>query len=886
MSVWSRITNVFRSDRLNHEIDEELESHIQEAIEKGRDPAEARRAFGSTLRHREESRDVRLLTWLDSLRADAVFGLRHLKKNKITSAAAIVSLALAIGACTSAFRLIDALLLRPLPVVEPEGLYILSRHGAGFNGKPGTFEDYQYPLFRQLRGAVKDQAELLAISYVQRMDLTYGADQEMEKAHLQYVSGSMFRSFGLRPVLGRLLTESDDLTPGAHPLAVLSHDYWTHRFGQDAKVIGRTFRLGNDLYQIVGVAGAPFSGTEPGTMTDIFVPAIMHPDVGNSNSSWIRTWARLKLGVAEEPLRQKLQATYRAFEEERGKEARLKGMDQERFGNIIAQAVVLQPAAAGVSEMQENSRPSLTLLGVVVALVLLIACANVANLMIAQGAARAREMALRISIGAGRWRLVQLVLMESAWIAMLALALGALFAWWAAPFVVSRINPPDNPARLFLPADWRVFLFALVLTLGVTFLFGLFPAVRASAIKPVSTLKGGEDPHSRRRLMHGLIALQVAFCFLVLFIASLFVATFERLSHRATGFSAERLLTLDTVAQSPEPPVLWDQIADRLRTVPGVEKVAVAGWPLLVGYSSNSFISINGAAPNGIFAYFLNVSPGWADAMRIPFVDGRDFRASDTSPGVAIVNEAFAKAYFDGENPIGKSFEKTYGNSHYRIVGLVRDASYRSVREPILPAAYVPFQSVDERMAWAPMAPRSRGTFIVRTYSPNPLTLAQTLRQEVPRARPEFRVSNIRTQLEINESQSVRERLLAMLALFFAVVALLLAGVGLYGVLHYSVLQRRHEIGIRRAIGAQARDIARHVIADISLMVMVGALVGLALGMSSIRYVETLFYQVKGTDLPMLALPSLAIVAAALLASLPAVIQAVRIDPAEMLRAE
>ena len=884
MSLWSRIANVFCSDRLNREIDEELESHIQEAIEHGRDPAEVRRAFGSTLRHRQESRDVRLLTWLDSLRADAVLGLRQLKKNKITSAAAIVSLALAIGACTSAFRLIDALLLRPLPVVEPEGLYILSRHGAGFNGKPGTFEDYQYPLFRQLRGAVKGQAELLAISYAERMDLTYGADQEMEKALLQYVSGSMFGSFGLRPVLGRLLTESDDLTAGAHPLAVLSHDYWTRRFGQDPKVIGRTFRLRNDLYQIVGVADAPFSGTEPGTMTDIFVPAIMHPDVGNSNSSWLRTWARLKLGVAGEPVRQKLQATYRAFEEERGKGAGLKGTDQERFGNIIAQAMVLQPAAAGVSEMQENSRPSLTLLGVVVVLVLLITCANVANLMIAQGAARAREMGLRISIGAGRWRLVQLVLMESAWIAMLALALGSLFAWWAAPFVVSSINPPDNPARLFLPADCRVFLFALVLTLGVTFLFGVLPAVRASATKPVSALKGGEDPHSRRRLMHALIALQVAFCFLVLFVASLFVATFERLSHRPTGFSAERVLALDTVAERPQPPLFWDQIVDHLRTVPGVEKVAVASWPLLVGYGFRSYISISGVPQNGVFTYFLSVSPGWIDAMKIVFVDGRDFLASDTSPVVAIVNEAFAKAYFDGVNPVGKSFDK--GQSRYRIVGLVRDAMYSRMREPLLPTAYVPFQSVDERMAWAPMAPRSRGTFIVRTYNPNPLTLALTLRQEVTRARAEFRVSNIRTQLEINESQTVRERLLAMLALFFAVVALLLAGVGLYGVLHYSVLQRRHEIGIRMAIGAQARDIARHVIADISSMVLVGALAGLALAMSSIRYVETLFYQVKATDLPMLGLPSLAIVAAALLATLPAVIQAVRIDPAEMLRAE
>jgi predicted permease len=884
MSLWSRITNVFRSDRLNREIDEELESHIQEAIEHGRDPAEVRRAFGSTLRHREESRDVRLLTWLDSLRADAIFGLRQLNKNKITSGAAILSLALAIGACTSAFRLIDALLLRPLPVVEPEGLYILSLHGAGFDGKPGTFDEYPYPLFRQLRGAVNDQAELLAISFEERIDLTYASDQEMEKAHVQYVSGSMFGSFGLRPVLGRLFVESDDVTPGAHPFAVLSHDYWTHRFGQDPKVIGHTFRLGNDLYQIVGVADAPFTGTEPGTMTDIFAPVIMHPDVGNSNYSWLRTWVRLKRGVAAEPVRQKLQATNRAFQEERGKGAGLKGTDQERFGNIINQAAVLQPAAAGVSAMQENTRPSLTVLGVVVALVLLIACANVANLMIAQGAARAREMGVRISIGAGRWRLVQLVLIESTWIAMLALALGGLFAWWAAPFVVSRINPPDNPARLFLPADWRVFAFALVLTLGVTFLFGLLPAVRASATKPVSALKGGEDPHSRRRLMHALIALQVAFCFLVLFVASLFVATFERLSHRPTGFSPERVLTLDTIAQRPQAPPFWDQIADHLRTVPGVEKVAVASWPLLVGYGFRSYISISGAPENGVFTNFLSVSTGWIDAMKIPFVDGRDFLTSDTSPGVAIVNEAFAKAYFDGENPVGKSFDK--GHGRYRIVGLVRDAMYSRMREPLLPTAYVPFQSVDERMAWAPMAPRSRGTFIVRTYSPNPLTLAQTLRQEVPRAQPEFRVSNIRTQLEINESQTVRERLLAMLAVFFAVVALLLAGVGLYGVLHYSVLQRRHEIGIRMAIGAHASDITRLVIADISSMVLAGAFAGVALGMSSVRYIETLFYQVKATDLPMLGLPSLAIVAAALLASLPAVIQAVRIDPAEMLRAE
>jgi predicted permease len=879
MSLWSRIANVLRGDRLSREIDEEFESHIEEAIEQGRDPVEARRSFGSTLQRREESRDFRLIPWLDSLRADTVFGWRQLWKNKVTSAVAILSLALAIGACTSAFRLIDALLLRPLPVAEPERLYALSRQGIGFDGNAQTFDGWAYPAFRQMRAAVKDQAELLAISYAERMDLTYRSDQEMEKAYLQYVSGWMFGSFGLRPALGRLLTENDDLNPRAHPYAVLSHDYWTSRFGQNPKVIGRTFRMGNELYEIVGVGPERFTGTETGTVTDIFVPTMMHPAVVRDDSTWHRTLARLKPGVDIEPVRQKLHVTSRAFEVERARG--FTGITKQSIDRFIDQTLLLEPAAAGVSGMQQDYRRSLPALGVLVALVLLIACANVANLMTAQAAARAREMALRVSIGAGRWRLVQLVLVESAMLALVAAVVGGLFAWWSAPFVVSRINPPDNPARLFLPANWRVLGFGLALTLGVTLLFGLAPALRASAVKPASALKGGSDPHSRRRLMHALIAVQVAFCFLVLFVAGLFAATFERLSSRPTGFSAERLLTLDTVAQRAQPPVFWDQVAEHLRAVSGVETVALAGWPLLGGGAWNGFVSINGAPPGPVLAYFLNVSPGWTDAMKIPFIDGRNFRASDTSPGVAIVSEAFAKQFFNGESPIGKSFEK--GRSPYQVVGLVRDAPYRSMREPMLPVAYVPFQSIDANGALQPIR---EGTFIVRTSSPDPRRLASILRQEVPRARPGFRVSNIRTQIELNQSHTVRERLLATLAMFFALVALLLAGIGLYGVLDYSVLQRRREIGIRMAIGAQPGGIARLVTVDVFSMVFAGALAGLALGMVSVRYIEALFYQVKATDLSMLALPSFAILAAALLAALPPVIRAVRIDPVAMLRAE
>jgi predicted permease len=881
MSLWSRIINAVRGDRLNREIDEELESHIEEAMELGRDPAEVRRAFGSALRHREASRDAKLIAWLESLLADAIFGLRQLKKSRITSAAAILSLALAVGACISAFRLLDALLLRPLPVDGADRLYVASRQGLSFNGIPGTFDGTEYPLFQLMRDTVKDQAELIAVSWAKRVDLTYASDQETEKAYLQYVSGHMFGMFGLQPALGRLLTENDDLRPGAHPYAVLSHDYWTSRFGQDPKVIGRTFRIGTGLYEIVGVVKAPFTGTEPGTVTDIFLPTMMHEGVTHADWSWIRTLVQLKPGAAIEPAREKLQANFRSFQEERAKS--FTGIPKQKIQNFLNQRIVLEPAAAGVSDLQKDNRPSLTALAILVALVLLIACANLANLMTAQAAARAREMALRISIGAGRSRLVQLVLIESAWIALLAAAVGALFAWRSTPFVVSRINPPDNPARVSLPADWRVLGFALALTLAVTFLFGLIPALRASTIKPANALKGGEDPRSRGRLVQALIAVQVAFCFLVLFVAGLFITSFDHLSHQSTGFSAERLLTLDTITKSRQASVFWDQVADHLRTVPGVEKVALAGWPLLDGNGWNGFVSVNGAPPSPVLAYFLNVSPGWADTMKIPMIDGRDFLAAETSPGAALVNQAFVRTYFNGENPLGKSFEKTSDQTRFQIVGVVGDARYRDMREPITPTAYVPFHATDTSES---LIAQSQATFIVRTASSNPLALASTLRQEILRARPEFRVSRIRTQLEINQSHTIRERLLAMLALFFAVVALLLAGVGLYGVLHYSVVQRRREIGIRIAVGAQARSIARLVTVDVFPMVLIGGVAGLGFGMASVRYIESLFYQVKATDLTMLAFPSLTLLAVALLAALPAVIRAVRTDPVAMLRAE
>lgn len=892
MSWWSRTANVFRHDQLIGEIDEELESHIEEAIAEGRDPTEARRAFGSILRYREQVCDVRLVSWVDALRADAIFGWRQLLKHNVTSAAAVLSLGLAIGACTSAFRLADALLLRTLPVDAPERLYVLTHQTLGANQDFQTSDVTEYPLFRSLRVAVRDQAALIAISHGERIDLTFTPTQDMEKAYRQFVSGWMFDAFGLQPALGRLLTEGDDETPGGHPHAVLSHDYWIRRFGQDPTIVGRTFHVANQVYEIVGVVENGFTGTEPGTMTDIFVSTMMHPGVNRADWSWFRTFVKIETGVAPDVVREKLRATFHTFREDVAKQ--FVGRPTESIDRFLNATVSLEPAAAGVSALQATYGRSLAVLGALVTLVLLIACANVANLMTAQTATRSREMALRVSLGAGTRRLVQLVLVESVWLAGLATVVGGLFAWWSAPAVVSMINPAETPVRLTLPVDWRVLTFDLALALGVTCLFGLAPALRASAVTPLNALKGGEDPHARRHTMHALIAIQVAFCVLVSMACGLFVATFERLSNQPTGFSAEQVLTVDAVASRAHP-ALWDQVADHLRTLPGVQSVAMSSWPLMNGTVWKTFISPDGARASDLQPYLLTVSPGWMDVMKIPLIDGRDFHVTDTYPGVAIVNRAFAHFYFNGENPIGRWFEETpsrgdalpkeAAGTRYRIhiVGLVGDARYQDMREPIVPTVYVPFRSTDASGALEPI---NWGTFIVRTSALEPLVLASVMRQEVSRARSEFRVNNIRTQTSLNEAHLVRERLLATLALFFAAVALALAGVGLYGMLRYSVLQRRREIALRMALGSRPLDITRRVTAEVVSMTLIGTLAGLAFGLASAQYLEPLFHQVKATDPAMLVVPVVTLLVVALVSALPAVLRAVRIDPIIMLREE
>ncbi len=890
-----RLLGTLGPGRRDRDLEEELRLHLElaaaDAKRRGEAPQDAARAArvrtGSVAQAMDALRDQRGLPWLDALASDLVFGWRQLNKHRVASGAAILSLGLAIGATTAAFRLVDAVLLRPLPVVEPERLLYVATTFIDQQNRPDYRDDFDYPTFRRYVNAVGDRADLMVVGMIAPQEITVGAADEPEKIYRQFVSGNVFATFGLQPALGRLLGPSDDVMPGGHPVAVISYHYWSRRFGRNPDVIGTTFRMANQQYEIVGIAQKDYIGTEPGRVADLFIPAMMNVEAINSPGwSWFRLWVRPKPGVPSEQVRQILQT---AFDDEHRQTVKSFPSDtpQQRIDAYLSEQVLLRPAGAGTSEMQKNFRRPLVILAALVTLILLIACMNVANLLIAQAMARGREMALRVSIGAGRSRLVRLVLVESALLAFFASAVGALFASWSAPFVVSMLAPPDDPVRLILDTDWRAIAFGVALAFSVTVLFGIAPAIRVSSVDPVSALKGGEHPPAQRRLTNSLIAAQMAFCVFVLFVAVLFVSTFTRLSNQPVGFSQHDVLVIETeLRRKAQPPEIWTQVVDQLRQTPGVESAAVSSWALLSENRWSGVVRVAGRPLDSRPAYFLSISPAFFATLRIGMIDGRDFRPGDTPPkldvkkqpaaGVGIVNEAFARVYFDGQNPVGKQVSVRPRNDQYipmEIVGLVRDAAYFNVREPMRPTVFMPVEQ------------RGTAALLVRTAG-DPLALAPALRREISRAHPDFRVHTMAQHSALVDRQMLRERLLATLSVFFAVVALLLAGIGLYGVLNYAVIQQRREIGVRMALGARAADVVRCITGALLVMVSVGLLIGLAGGLAFGRLVEPLLFRVKATDPSTFLTPILILAAVAAFAAIAPALRAVRIDPAQTLRTE
>jgi predicted permease len=876
-----RLLGTLRGRRADADLEAELRSHAALAG----DDAATRIAITQAM---DALRDRRGLPWLHALSADVVFAWRQIASRRVASAAAVLSLGLAIGATSAAFRLVDAVLLRPLPIVSPERFAYAVTWYPDAQQRMDYYDSWDYPTYRRYVALFGDRADLLVVGSSNRVDATVAAGDGPERLNRQFYSGNVFGAFGLQPAAGRLFGPADDRTPGGHPIAVLAYDYWQRRFGGSPAVLGTTIRIGRERYQVIGVGPRGFAGTEPGRATDLFVPATMHVEaLDKPGWGWFMLWIRPRGDTSLEAIGQILQADQRREQDDAIRQLPA-DTPANRIAAIRSRHVELLPAGRGASPMKKTFGDPLLVLAALVGGVLLIACVNVANLLNAQALARRREMALRVSIGAGRWRLVRLMLVESALLAVLASMVGGVFGWWAAPFVVSLLSSAQDPVRLALGVDWRSVAFGAALAGCVTVLFGALPALRASAVTPVEALKVGGRVSRHRGITHTLIGAQAAFCVFVVFVAVLLVTTFTRLASFPLGFRADHLLIVngDSRAESDDR-IRWPAVVDEVRALPGVTAAALADWPLLVGNRWRSDVRVPGQPVLPDPAYFMGVAPGFFATMEIPLIAGRDLRAGDQRTdvdaesrprdGTGVVNEAFARAYFGGRSPLGSHVQVQVRPRIFaslEIVGVVGDAVYANLRDPIRPTVYVP-----------PSPRRGGATLVVRTAG-DPLALAPAIRRIAGRARVADGIGLVATQTELIRRQTMRERLLATLSGFVAVVALLLAGIGLYGVLHHAVTLEQRQIGIRMALGARATQVVRHVTAGLFGAVAAGAAIGLGGGLFLGRAIESLLFGVEASDARVLATPLAILAVAALAAALPPAIRAVRIEPALTLRAE
>jgi predicted permease len=870
--------NVLRSGRLYQELDEEQRFHIEaradeleaEGLSRADALARASRQFGNRLVLREASRDAKLLPWLESIWRDLRLGARMLRKDAGVSAAAVISLGLAIGACTAAFSLIDALVLRELPVRDPDRLVYLS---SGSNNADLRFTAlFSYPFLERMRETMTPHMDVFSMSHQSlRQAILPDAGGAEEKLLTQFVSGNAFNALGVRATIGRLLQPSDDLTPEAHQVAVVSHAFWTRRLGADPRVLGSWIQVEQRQYQIVGVAQAGFTGAQPGILTDVWLPNMMF----NRDSlqapywNWLQVWGRLAPGETPQTVQAIIRTAAANFDAEQSA-----SKDARDPGSMVE----ARAASSGYSQVRQEFERPLLVLAAIVGLVLLIACSNVANLLLARGAARTREMALRASIGAGRRRLVQQILIESGVLALAATALGVLASRAAVPFLVRMLTTNENPVYLDARLDWRVLAFVTALGCLTTVLFGMVPALRASATGPGQIAAFRDRGHTGKAgVARSLVAAQVGFSLMVLFVAALLMRSFDRLLAVDLGFNPQHVVLLTVETRDRLEPArareAQRQLLERVRALPAVESASLSSWALFRGFSNSNNVGL----PDGNRAqtFRLEVSPRFFQTMRIPVLDGREFQATDsdaTDPMPVVVNDVFARTYFHGERAVGQRLTTSRGGRAfaYEIVGMVAGTRDGSVRGAMNPFLFVPIAD-------------PAGTIQIRS-DVDPGTLADRVRQQLTQIHPSLRLVDITLQASLVGNTLLRERLLAVLSGFFAALGVILAAVGLYGVLSYAVVRRTREIGIRLALGAQAAAVVKAVAGRVALAVMVGIMLGLVGGLFFAKFVETLLFEIPPASPWSFGLPLLCLLIVALAATWAPIRRAIRVDPAEALR--
>jgi predicted permease len=889
-----RILSFFLRRRSDREFASEIQDHLallkDRYIRQGMTAQEAeyaaRRQFGGIAQLQETRRDRAGFPSLEHAIKDVTYGLRALLRNPGYTAVAALSLALGIGVNTAIYCVTNALFLRSLPIADPERLVMVTipliKRGEVIFG-----QSFSYPQYRNLRDHSR-QLEGVLCFRTHFLSVTTGA--VTERISGAAISGNYFQLLGVRPVLGTAIEPSDDVTPGSGgtrgPVAVVSHKFWQRRLGANPSVIGQTIEINGHQFTIIGVAPPHFSGTDAGEAPDVYAAMMMQSALMPENRNaleqrrnvWLRVMGRLKPGGDPRQAEAELSLLQQQFRQE--DLSRMKDVSPERRRAMMEQRIALLPGATGTFGLRRQFGTLVAILTVVAGVVLLISCANVANLSLARAAGRQREIAVRLALGATRRRLISLLLSETLLLALAGTVLGLLLARWARDLLVRALVTTQH---LDASIDWRVLAAAIAMGAAAGILCGLAPALQAGrsgltqALKMESAAFRGRFP-----LRSALVAVQVALSVILLIAAGLFLRTLLNLRSVDPGFNRQNIVLASTDPElsgysTERARLYYRNLLEAARAIPGVRLASMADsspldnhtfWDIYVPHSREQ-----------LSAQVTQIADGYFEMMNIRLLLGRDISVQDRdgSPRVAIVNETFARTFFPNENAIGQRFGSARGEFNIEIIGVAQDSKYQGLREPApQPMLYVPFT---QNHLFAPMIVHAR-------TGAHPATVIAALREQVRRLDPKMPVYNVRTVEEQIDLALAEENLMATVAGLFGFLAVALSAAGVYGVMAFAVSRRAREVGIRVALGAASGAIHRMMLRDAALLVAAGVVVGVPVAYALARLAASRFFGVTPGDAVSIVLAVGTLSVAALLAAWIPARRAARVDPIQALRAE
>ena len=893
-----RLRTLLLKSRVERELSDELRFHMEKLVEekvaKGFPADEARyaalRELGGVEQIKEECRDMRRTNLLEEFIQDVRYGLRVLAKSPGFTAVAILTLALGIGANTAVFTLLDAILLRLLPVHKAEQLYQVRRVSADVPERLSG--DFTNPLWENLRSR---QDVFSGMAAWGNTDFNLARGGAVQRAEGLWVSGGYFSTLGVRPALGRLINPADDYR-GCPAIAVLSYSFWQDRYAGAPGVVGNTITLDSHPFEVVGITQPGFYGMDVGMKFDVAAPncgtALLdgptHSRLDDRSSWWLAVVGRVKPGLSP----QQLNARLAAVAPQVAAASLPEDWDAQNKESFLRTSLAAVPAGSGTGfDLREHFRQPLAVLMAVVGFVLLIACANIAALMLARAAAQSREIAVRFALGATRLRLVRQSLTHSAMLSIAGAAAAVLLARWGTSLLVRCISTRNENLFFVLTPDVKVLGFTTAVALLTGVLFGMLPALRTTQVPLADSMRASASSQTERRSNWNrwIVASQIALSLALLVTAGLFLRSFVKLALTDTGLARKNVLLVtanlrSTTIKAEERPAILNEIQARLRALPGVVSVGRSeDVPLSGGYSASHIYADTPNAPRGEDSVSLKIymSPGYFASMGMQMLAGRDFAESDTqtAPKVAVVNQAFSRKFFGSVNPIAHVIHiapNLRPGPPIEIVGIVADADYRSLREKKPPTAFFPIQQYPER--------EGQVVFEVRTAG-HLAGLENAVERAVASVSGEIPLE-FNTLERLVDDAMVQERLLAMLSVFFGAVALLLAMIGLYGTINYRVTLRRSEFGIRMALGAQVGGILRLVIRDVAIILLAGEAAGIGISLLAASALRSLLFGLGPRDATTILGAAVLLGCVALLAGYLPARRASRVDPMVALKYE